>query len=163
MPLTLPHTLRDMQWQSTPVDFPNVMQAKWDRVKDERLPCTYQAFGEQAAVSMAGTLMFYAGEPAGRDDWQTPAETLDRGRGDCEDWAILVRSILLNGNADPKSLWLLIVEDLAIRRHHALLWTPRCFMDHRASTPLLHNRFIDYRPIIAFNSEETVGFGAKPI
>ena len=162
MPLTLPHTAPGLKWQSTPVDNP-LLQAKWDRVKDEHLSRNYQAYGEATAMGMANGMMFYAGESAGKDEWQTPKETIDRGRGDCEDWAILVRSLLINGNYDPKDLWLLIVEDLAIRRPHALLWTLNCFLDHRSRTPLLHNRFLDYRPVIAFNDKETVSFGAKSI
>jgi len=41
----------------------------------------------------------YQTEPAGQDYWQTPTETLSNGTGDCEDFAILLCSLVLAYNS----------------------------------------------------------------
>lgn len=112
-------------------------------------------------MAIANKLIKYCPEPTGADKWLRPGETLQLGAGDCEDWCIFVRALLLNGGIRASKLWLLIVHDLAVGKPHALLWTPVRYCDVRAPRPLAHPVFSDYRPIAAFNDAEALTFGRK--
>lgn len=54
------------------------------------------------------------------DVWSTPAETLWRGSGDCEDFAILKRSILMGLGVPDEKLFFTIVKIPSVG-HHAVL------------------------------------------
>ena len=43
------------------------------------------------------------------DYWATPLETLSRGRGDCEDFALLKRKMLVDRGVDPADLLMTVV------------------------------------------------------
>lgn len=47
----------------------------------------------RAICSLVSRNISYRAEPPGRDRWQTPRETWERGHGDCEDFAVLVRHL----------------------------------------------------------------------
>ena len=55
----------------------------------------------------------YIAEPKGQDYWQTPAETLNIGGGDCEDFAILKWKMLLDAGIPEKDMYFLqgVTED----------------------------------------------------
>lgn len=112
---------------------------------------------------MAKSLVKYCAEPTSADHWLTPAESLRLGAGDCEDWCIFVRALLLNGLGEgfKDKLWLVVARDLVTNQDHAILWTPIRFCDGRAPAPLTHDKFIDYRPIAAFNNAEAITFGKR--
>lgn len=56
-----------------------------------------------------------------RDHWSTPAELLEEGAGDCEEFALFKRTLLLNLGFDPQSVWLVVLYDMVVRQHHATL------------------------------------------
>lgn len=155
MPLNLPKN-----WCS--VNAPRNLQltVKWNAVKDAPLNANLRAFSPDEAHVLAKQLMKYQSDRL-KDKWQTPAETVAAKTGDCEDFAILARALLINGGAEPESLWLLIVHDLAVGKDHALLWTPTHYLDVRAPRPLAHAVFTDYRPIVAYNGNEELAFGRR--
>ena len=161
MPLELPQG-----WTSLPAPQGLNLTRKWEGVKDARLPLALQAGNSSEAVALAREHIKYKREPDSLDDWQLPTETLRRGEGDCEDWCLFVRALLLNGGIPSHKLWLLIVHDLAAKQDHALLWTPIRYCDVRAPAPLVHAVFSDYRPIAAFRTlddgnTEAVTFGRR--
>lgn len=88
----------------------------------------------------------YAPEPYGSDHWQTPGETLDRGAGDCEDFAILKMAELYASGVDPGEM-AVVVGDLHGGVSHAILVVKsgggELILDNRARSP--------YRP-------ELIGF-----
>ena len=53
----------------------------------------------------------YVPEPNDENHWQTPAETLKLGTGDCEDIQLLIRARLIDFNLIAKSRLLLGVDD----------------------------------------------------
>jgi predicted transglutaminase-like cysteine proteinase len=55
------------------------------------------------------------------DFWSSPLQTLRAGMGDCEDYAIAKRSLLLAAGVAEADLKLLLVRDLAVRQDHAVL------------------------------------------
>lgn len=164
MPLELPNG-----WVSVPAPKGLGLTAKWEAVKNARLPPQYSAPNSDDAVALARRTIKYAQEPTSTDNWLDPNETLHLGAGDCEDWCLFVRALLLNGGIVPEKLWLLIVNDLTLpraRQAHALLWTPIRYCDVRAPRPLSHAVFSDYTPIAAFRTDhyavtEAVTFGRR--
>ncbi|WP_293704901.1 transglutaminase-like cysteine peptidase [Sphingopyxis sp. UBA6723] len=92
-----------------------------------------------------------------RDYWATADETMSRGSGDCEDYAILKMHLLKAAGIDDARLKLVLLRDLAINADHAFLlvrskagWvvldnmTDRIY-DGRASDVL--------RPILSFSGD----------
>lgn len=156
MPLELPNG-----WVSLPAPANLGLIARWEGVKDARLPPSYRAFSSTESHAFTQRVVSYV--PDQDDEWQTPDETLRRGQGDCEDMAIFERALLLNGLGEgfAHKLWLVIVRDLILDKDHAILWTPIRYIDNRAPKPLLHSQFRDYRPIAAFNGTEAVAFGKR--
>lgn len=156
MPLDLPNG-----WTSTPAPKGLGLTAKWLAAKDARLSQNLLARSSEEAHALARQLIKYCPEPTGADKWLLPMETLRLKAGDCEDWVLFTRALLINGGIKPAILWLLIVDDLVTHQPHALLWTPRRFCDCRAPTVLEHSKFKDYRPIAAFNDSEALTFGRR--
>ena len=91
------------------------------------------------------------------DHWTSAADTLRRGRGDCEDYAIAKLQLLRRAGFADKDLYLVILRDALRRADHAVLVA-------RAEGRLLvldngTNRMIDsydmpdYRPIVTFSGD----------
>lgn len=55
------------------------------------------------------------------DHWQTFRETVERGAGDCEDFAIAKMQMLAAMGMPPGAMTLVVVRDTAKNRHHAVL------------------------------------------
>jgi predicted transglutaminase-like cysteine proteinase len=55
------------------------------------------------------------------DRWTTPLATLRAGKGDCEDYAILKRQLLIQAGAKPADVKIVLVRDTAVRLDHAVL------------------------------------------
>lgn len=53
----------------------------------------------------------YKGDSSGTDKWQLPQETLDRRKGDCEDFSILIMSIWYYQHGDKLDLVILNNEE----------------------------------------------------
>jgi predicted transglutaminase-like cysteine proteinase len=90
------------------------------------------------------------------DYWASPTETLSRGRGDCEDFAILEMMLLQAVGFNASDTYLTIGFDQLARRDHALLsvninnvmWT----LDQRAPAPLPTATVMDFRPIMTLSA-----------
>lgn len=93
-----------------------------------------------------------------RDYWATPAETLSRRRGDCEDFAILELMLLKESGIPAANIYLTVGADLIARRDHALLsvligntlWA----LDQRATSPFLATSMTDFRPILTLRGTQ---------
>ena len=55
------------------------------------------------------------------DRWLPAAETLARGRGDCEDYALAKLAMLRRAGFADKDLYLVVLKDLSRRADHAVL------------------------------------------
>ena len=55
------------------------------------------------------------------DRWLPAMETLARGRGDCEDFALAKRALLRSAGVPDKDLYLVVLKDLSRRADHAVL------------------------------------------
>lgn len=89
-----------------------------------------------------------------RDYWATAGETLARGKGDCEDFAIAKMEVLAAMGIAREDMFLTLARDLARRDDHAVLIVKvdgRAIMLDNATDELLDgDRANDYRPIMSF-------------
>ena len=102
----------------------------------------------------------------GRTDvWATAAETLRRGRGDCEDYAIAKLQMLRRAGFADRDLYLVIVKDLVSRQDHAVLVVRAAghmyVLDNGTDRVLDSETLRDYRPILTFASYGTWTHGYR--
>lgn len=92
-----------------------------------------------------------------RDYWATASETLQSGRGDCEDFAILKYQMLAALGFDRREMFLTLARDLVRNADHAVLVVRvdgRNYMLDNATDVLLPaTASYDYRPTMSFNTE----------
>jgi len=91
----------------------------------------------------------------GRADYCASAnETLNRGRGDCEDFAIAKLQMLRRAGVADKDLYLVVVKDLVRRADHAILVVRAAghmyVLDNGTDQLLDSESVSDYRPVITF-------------
>ena len=89
-----------------------------------------------------------------RDVWSPASETLSRGRGDCEDYAIAKLQMLRRAGIADRDLYLVVVKDLARRADHAILVARangHMYVLDNGTDQLLDTEEVrDYRPVITF-------------
>lgn len=90
-----------------------------------------------------------------RDVWSSASETLARGSGDCEDFAILKLQLLRAAGLDPKRMKLVLLRDLSLNAHHALLliraasgWVA---LDNLNDSVYEASQTQEVRPIVSFS------------
>jgi predicted transglutaminase-like cysteine proteinase len=93
----------------------------------------------------------------GRPDvWQTAAESLRRGRGDCEDYALAKRELLRAAGFAERDLYLVILKDLVRRSDHAVLAVAsggRLLVLDNGTDRITDSADIrDYRPIFSYSA-----------
>ncbi|HXH52211.1 MAG TPA: transglutaminase-like cysteine peptidase [Sphingomicrobium sp.] len=91
----------------------------------------------------------------GREDvWATAAQTLRRGRGDCEDYAIAKMQLLRAAGLSDNDLYMVIVKDLVRRADHAVLVVraggKMVVLDNGTDRLLETAEVSDYRPMVTF-------------
>ena len=93
----------------------------------------------------------------GRSDvWAAASDTLARGRGDCEDYAIVKMQMLRRAGIADRDLYLSIVKDLVRRVDHAILVvrvSGHMYVLDNGTDQLLESESVsDYRPVLTFAS-----------
>ncbi|WP_066552238.1 transglutaminase-like cysteine peptidase [Croceicoccus bisphenolivorans] len=92
------------------------------------------------------------------DYWASASETLARGKGDCEDYAIAKMDILAAMGVAREDMYLTIARDLVRRDDHAILIVKlegRSILLDNASDELIDGDVAnDYRPILSFNADK---------
>jgi predicted transglutaminase-like cysteine proteinase len=102
------------------------------------------------------------------DVWSAASDTLARGRGDCEDFAIAKLQMLRRAGISDRDLYLVIVKDLVRRADHAILVVRAAghmYVLDNGSDRLLDSESIsDYRPVLTFaaTGSWTHGYRVKP-
>ena len=99
------------------------------------------------------------------DRWSPAAETLARGRGDCEDYAIAKMAMLRRAGFAERDLYLVILKDLVRRADHAVLVVRSeghfRVLDNGTDRVLDSSDVHDYRPILTFNVAHTFTHGYR--
>lgn len=148
-------------WSPIAVPAQGALWTKWAKVKD----ITVQRQVAKDAHDMLGVhdwtraRIKYQREPAAADLWQSPAETLRAGKGDCEDYAILERALLKAIGYRADQLTLIVAHDLAVAMDHAVIFCGEHFLDCRATQVQHVSRFKDYRPIFGFTDRSMFVYG----
>jgi predicted transglutaminase-like cysteine proteinase len=93
----------------------------------------------------------------GREDfWSAAGDTLARGRGDCEDYAIAKLQMLRAAGFSDRDLYLVIAKDLVRRSDHALLVVRAggrmVVLDNGTDTILSADYAGDYRPVLTYSA-----------
>lgn len=99
------------------------------------------------------------------DIWSTANETLNRGRGDCEDYAIAKLAMLRRAGIAERDLYLVVVKDLVRRVDHAILVVRAAghmyVLDNGTDRLLDTESIADYRPVITFAANATFTHGYR--
>jgi predicted transglutaminase-like cysteine proteinase len=89
------------------------------------------------------------------DQWASAAQSLTRGRGDCEDYAIAKMQLLTTLGVDPSDIYLVIARDLVRQADHAVLVVRsegRLVVLDNGTDRVLDARDVrDYRPIMSYS------------
>ena len=93
----------------------------------------------------------------GRPDlWAAASDTLRRGRGDCEDYAIAKLQMLRAAGISDRDMYFVIAKDLVRRADHALLVVRSgghmLVLDNGTNRILDADDISDYRPVLTFSA-----------
>ena len=90
------------------------------------------------------------------DHWSPASETLGRGRGDCEDYAIAKLQMLRAAGLADRDLYLVIVKDLVRRADHAVLVVRAegrmLLLDSNTNGITDATKAQDYRPVLSYSA-----------
>ncbi|HEX6219125.1 MAG TPA: transglutaminase-like cysteine peptidase [Sphingomicrobium sp.] len=90
------------------------------------------------------------------DMWSAASDTLRRGRGDCEDYAIAKLQMLRTAGIADRDLYLVILKDLVRRSDHAVLVVRAggrmLLLDNGTDVISDTESVRDYRPVLTFNA-----------
>lgn len=90
------------------------------------------------------------------DHWAAANDTLRRGRGDCEDYAIAKLQMLRAAGLSERDLYLVVVKDLVRRADHAILVVRAggklLVLDNGTDLIADTESVRDYRPVLTFAS-----------
>jgi predicted transglutaminase-like cysteine proteinase len=91
------------------------------------------------------------------DRWLAPADTLTRGRGDCEDFALAKRAMLRAAGVPEKDLYLVVLKDLSRRADHAVLVVRAdgrfLVLDNGTDRIVDSADVADYKPMLTFAAQ----------
>ena len=101
------------------------------------------------------------------DRWQAASDTLVRGRGDCEDFALAKRAMLRAAGVPEKDLYLVVLKDLTRRADHAVLVVRAegrfLVLDNGTDRIVDSSQVPDYRPILTFTAGRTYTHGYRRV
>lgn len=99
------------------------------------------------------------------DHWASLSESLPRGRGDCEDYAIGKMQLLRAAGVPAKDMYLLLARDLVRRADHALLIVRLdgqfVVLDSSNDLLLTDLEVRDYQPVMSFSGDQSWLHGLK--
>ncbi len=99
------------------------------------------------------------------DRWLPASDTLARGRGDCEDYAIAKRAMLRAAGVADHDLYLVVLKDLSRRADHAALVVRAAgrflVLDNGTNRIVDSANVRDYRPILTFTAGHTYTHGYR--
>lgn len=88
------------------------------------------------------------------DYWTNAGQTLVRGSGDCEDYAIAKMQLLMNAGVPATDIFMVIGNDLVLGSAHAMLLVRQggrfWVLDSLSDGILPSESYTDFRPIISF-------------
>lgn len=130
---------------------------RWDEVRHNQVaaPNTLKTINDVDVF--VNRLITYT--PDAIDKWALPSETLANRKGDCEDFALLKRALLIAAGWQDENILFLIVNDLIAGRDHALLVVDNLVLDNFNSLSLPTEEVEDYSPIVGFSADRGWTYG----
>lgn len=99
------------------------------------------------------------------DRWQAASETLNHGRGDCEDFALAKRAMLRAAGVADKDLYLVVLKDLSRRADHAVLVVRAAgrflVLDNGTDRIVDSSDVQDYKPVLTFTAGHAYTHGYR--
>jgi hypothetical protein len=99
------------------------------------------------------------------DRWLPASETLARGRGDCEDFALAKRAMLRAAGVPDKDLYLVVLKDLTRRADHAVLVVRAAgrflVLDNGTDRIVDSSNVQDYKPVLTFTASHAYTHGYR--
>ncbi|MGL4404415.1 MAG: transglutaminase-like cysteine peptidase [Notoacmeibacter sp.] len=94
-----------------------------------------------------------------KDFWATPDRIVDKGIGDCEDFAILKRALLRQAGVPDKSMSLVILKDQQRGLYHAVLAVStnkgHFILDNVRSNVFVDQTVSHYKPLLSFSADRS--------
>jgi len=155
------------------------LDAKWHRVERARLTGAPERFAESLqdrdVADRLEAVNRYVNDRVsfeedsrqyGRADvWSAANDTLRRGHGDCEDYAIAKLQMLRSAGLAERNLYLVIVRDLITRQDHATLVVRAAghmyVLDNGTDRLIDSSEIHDYQPVLTFASTGTWTHGYR--
>ena len=155
------------------------LNARWRRVENARISGGPARFAESLTdldpverleavnryVNRRVTFVDDSRQYGRADVWSAAADTLRRGRGDCEDYAIAKLQMLRHAGFADRDLYLAIVKDLVTRQDHAILVVRAegrmIVLDNGTEELIDSERLHDYRPVLTFAKAGTWTHGYR--
>lgn len=145
---------------------PNRFSARWKRLASaEGSPDLSELVSPARSLDAASQARFVnatlnhriAFRPEKGDRWSTPAETLSKAAGDCEDYAVAKMHALKELGVSERDMFVTVGRDTAVRQAHAVLllriggryWV----MDNRSDRLIPDSQFRDFTPMISFRAD----------
>lgn len=152
-------------WATLKIPAKGGLWNKWAAVKNEVLRRPPGVSNIQDVHNYARSHVTYKREPVAADDWQKPTDTLKRGAGDCEDFAVLERALLLSVGYKEADLYVVVLNEAMAgfsgTQDHAVVFCGDHYLDCRTGNVLHKSQFKDARPIFAFKQNLAYLFGRK--
>ena len=99
------------------------------------------------------------------DRWSAASDTLARGRGDCEDYALAKMAMLRRAGLADKDLYMVVLKDLVRRADHAVLVVRSegrfLVLDNGTNRLVDSAQIDDYRPILTFTAGQRFTHGYR--
>lgn len=99
------------------------------------------------------------------DRWSAASDTLARGRGDCEDYAIAKLALLRRAGFAERDLYFVVLKDLARRADHAVLVVRSggrfLVLDNGTDRMIDSADIRDYRPVLTFSAGQRFAHGYR--
>ncbi len=106
--------------------------------------------------SWVNSRLRFVDDRQGGDRWASASQSLQRGAGDCEDYAITKMQLLAAAGFDRRAMFLVIARDLVRQADHAVLAVridgQLMVLDNMTDRVLPSSAVSDYRPIMSFNA-----------
>ncbi len=144
------------------------LRQKWDGVRWKLAVKGFDRPPGELNLSV-NRLIKYKAEPPGQDTWQTPAETLRLGHGDCEDFAILKYALLSQAGVPVRlvvgEIKKLGMGELNGNRPHA--WCAAYFdnewraLDQIFDHVIPASDYINWLPMVACHGDQVTRFGRQ--
>lgn len=99
------------------------------------------------------------------DRWSNANETLSRGRGDCEDYALAKLAMLRRAGFAERDLYFVVLKDVARRADHAVLVVRSAgrflVLDNGTDRLFDSAQLSDYRPVVTFSAGQRFTHGYR--